>query len=51
MWQVYLFLANERQAIEHRDDVKRRVEGGSRLRRWRTARRDAGVQRVTTQGR
>jgi len=51
MWQVYLYLANERRAIEHRDVVKRPVEGRSRLRRWRTARRNAGVQRVATQGR
>ena len=51
MWQVYLYLANERQTNEHHVDVKRRVKGGSRIRRWRNARRTAGVQRVTTQGR
>ena len=28
MWQVYLYLANERQAIEQQQDVKRRAQGG-----------------------
>jgi hypothetical protein len=51
MWQVYLYLANERQANEHHMDVKRRATGGSRIRRWRKARRTAGVQHVATEGR
>jgi hypothetical protein len=51
MWQVYLFPAIERQAIEHREGVHRRVERGSPLRRWWNARRASGVQRVATQGR
>ena len=49
MWQVYLLLANERHAIEHRDGVQRRVERGSPLRRWGNARRASAVQRVATQ--
>jgi hypothetical protein len=39
MWQVYLYLANERHHDEYREQVLRRPEGGSRIRRWRTARR------------
>jgi hypothetical protein len=54
MWQVYLYLANERQAIEHREAARRPIAGGSRIRRWRNARRTTGVtgtQRTVTQGR
>jgi hypothetical protein len=51
MWQVYLIQANERQAISHREDMKRRVEGGSRLRRWWNVRRASGAQQGVPQGR
>ena len=44
MWQVYLYLANERQADEHHAASKRRTPGESRIRRWRTARRNGRVQ-------
>ncbi len=39
MWQVYLYLANERHHDEYRESALRRPENGSRIRRWRTARR------------
>ncbi len=54
MWQVYLYLANERQAIEHQEAAKRRPATGSRIRRWRDARRTRAVstaQRAVAQGR
>ncbi len=39
MWQVYLYLANERRQSDAREATRRRADGGSRIRRWRTARR------------
>lgn len=54
MWQVYLYLANERQAIEQREAARRPSPFGSRIRRWRDARRTTGAtpaQRTVAQGR
>jgi|GEM_PF-6033076 len=51
MWQVYLYLANERQAIEHREAARRHPAIGSRIRRWRDARRVSTAQRTVAQGR
>ncbi len=39
MWQVYLYLANERHQYEvPRVGASDAPESGSRIRRWRTAR-------------
>jgi hypothetical protein len=54
MWQIYLYLANERQLHEHHEhheDMKRRVESESRIRRWLHPRRSTETQPVTTQAR
>jgi hypothetical protein len=52
MWQVYLYLANERQQTEARDATRRRAAGGSRIRRWRTARRSGQqTQRAAAEAR
>ena len=47
MWQVYLFLATERQLNERREADRHRMPAGSRIRRWRDARR-SGVHRIVT---
>ncbi len=54
MWQVYLYLANERQAMEQREAARRPSAIGSRIRRWRDARRTNSVsasQGTVAQGR
>jgi len=54
MWQIYLYLANERQLHEHHEyheEVKRRVESESRIRRWLHPRRSTEAHPVTTQTR
>ena len=50
MWQVYLFLANERQVHDRQEADDRRLPAGSRIRRWRDGRRTAGVQARRHQG-
>ena len=54
MWQVYLYLANEHQAVLRREAARRPSPSGSRIRRWRDARRTSSVsapQRTVVQGR
>ena len=47
MWQVYLMLANERQATEQRKAAEPHVERAPRTRRWRTGRRTDGPVAAT----
>lgn len=47
MWQVYLMLANERQATEQRKAAEPHVGRAPRTRRWRTGRRTDGPGAAT----
>ena len=51
MWQVYLYLANERQVSERSEAAQLRAPGESRIRRWRKARRTVRVERAATRTR
>jgi hypothetical protein len=43
MWQVYLMLANDRQAADLHKAAEPHLERAPRVRRWRPARRASGV--------